>query len=156
MTSIALLSLVLLPLPLIIPSTARNQSLPQFYESLREFPCLPPSPTLLDRLSYLLHKIYFQYLVAGPGYVLQPAERICFDLFIMILLGATIWCAVLVSPPAIRMVYEGLTNSVLSGKQGALVSKADEEAVRIWSGNMSLSVRTIFEAASAVRNATGP
>ena len=78
---------------------------------------------------------------------MEPPERIFFDLFITILLGATIWCAVLVSPPLMQFIQEGLSRGLLSGKEAG----ASEEVVR-WSGNISLRVRTVFGTANAVRN----
>lgn len=152
MTTLPILPLlILIPLPLIIPTATKGSSLSQFYESLRELPCLPPSPTTLDRIRHEIHKIYFQYLVTGPGYVLEPVERIFFDTFILILIGAMIYCMVLVSPPVLRLIGGG----VLSGKGSIIANAATEEALSKWSGNMSLSVRTVFGTATAAgRNAT--
>lgn len=150
----SLLILTLLLLPFILPPTTQKQSLPQFYESLRQFPRLPRSPTLVDRLRYRSHKLYFHYLVTGPGYVLDPLERICFDLFMTVLFGAALWFALLVPPPLVRLLQQGLITGILGGNETELASAAGDEMVRFASGNMSLCVTTVFGTTSVASNGT--
>ena len=152
---ISLIIISLLLIPLVLPCSKKTASFLSFYESLRELPTLPPSPGLIDYLRYVFHKAYFQYLITGPGYVLEPAERIIFDLFITVLLGAMIWCAILVAPLLIRLVEVCVLDSA-SVKGDVPLSKEEEGAVSRWSGNMSLSVwAAIWTArASVARNVT--
>ncbi|KAF2261294.1 hypothetical protein CC78DRAFT_358140 [Lojkania enalia] len=140
--------LLLLPLPLILPT--KKKSIPAFYESLREMPRLPPSPTLFDRVRYIVHKAYFRYLVTAGGYVLEPVERICVDLFVMVLVCATVYCAVLFSPMVVKLL-DWIGTGSLVGLKNSAIDRGHEEALRKLSGNMSLSVRTVVGTASAVR-----
>lgn len=108
MTSLLLLtvSFTLTPLLLFafisIITSAQRTNLPtrlrDFYASLRTAPRLPPNATLSDRFRHACHRVYFRYLITGPGYALEPAERIVFDGFVAVLLGATVWCVSLFCP----------------------------------------------------------
>jgi hypothetical protein len=147
--------LLLLPLPLVIPSVAKGQSLTEWYDSLHKLPDLPHSPKSLDRLRYECHKLYFQYLVTGPAYVLDPAERIFFDMFILTLFGAIACCLLLLLPVLLNIISGGL----LSGSGRVVMSeRADASAMQKTLANMSLSIRTVAGTASvAQRNVTdGP
>ncbi|OCL02510.1 hypothetical protein AOQ84DRAFT_382613 [Glonium stellatum] len=62
-----------------------------FYTNLHDAPMPLPKPSPLQRLRYELHKIYFNYLVTGPGYVLQPVERVCLDCGMLTLIGALLY-----------------------------------------------------------------
>lgn len=152
MISPILLPLILLPLPLsIILPKKRTFDLPAFYESLRELPRLPSNPTLLDQIRYNVHRAYFQYLVTGPGYVLEPAERICFDALIFILLASLVWCASFLVAPVLLNVM----STSLLGTERASYGKADGMGVQNMS--MGFSVRRIFGPStevSVMRNVT--
>lgn len=129
-----LLLLILLLLPLIVSTATKKHSLLEFYQSLRQLPRLPDSPGALDRIRYECHKIYFQYLIIGPGYVLEPAERSILDAFIAVLLGAIvycyIYCMVLLLPAVLRLAEGG----ILSGRGHRVVQPVNIGVLQRWSG----------------------
>ncbi|KAF2122202.1 hypothetical protein BDV96DRAFT_594118 [Lophiotrema nucula] len=133
-----------LPSPTTRPHPSDNVQ--TLFTSLLRLPLRPPTlitrTHILDRIRYATHKIYFNYLVTGPAYLLEPAERICFDFFILVLLGAIAYCTFLLAPLFMRLF--GCLGKGVLGEQGIdVVERAAQEALVNWSGNMSFSVRRI-------------
>lgn len=146
-----LLLVLLLTSPFIILPAANGQSFHKWYDSLRELPRLSDSPTPFDRLRYEFHKIYLQYLVTGPGYVLETGERIFFDLFTLTLVGAILYCLILITPVLLRLFSSGL----LSGNvRVAMRERADPSTVRRSFANMSFSFRTVVGTAPTTQRNT--
>jgi hypothetical protein len=101
---------ILQPLiPLIIFALPSITFFLSFYKSLRSVPERPPaSASRIALLRYTFHKAYFQYLVTGPGYVLNPAERSVLDAFILILVVAAVYGGTLLGPAVckgVRMLW---------------------------------------------------
>jgi hypothetical protein len=119
-----------------------------YYKSLGAAPRLPRSPTPLDHIRYSLHKIYYQYTITFSGYMLDPAERLLFDVLLGLMLCATIWCSTLITPPLGRLVLHGLNGGVLDGPEAKDLGKVVVEG---WSGNMTMRV---MGSVGAVENCT--
>ena len=89
--------LALIPLSLLVP----GKTLWVFYTDLHNTPTLPPKPSPSQCLRYKTHKLYFNYLVTGPGYVLEPAERACLDCVTLALTDALLYCLYVFLPNAV-------------------------------------------------------
>ncbi|KAF2014314.1 hypothetical protein BU24DRAFT_410068 [Aaosphaeria arxii CBS 175.79] len=148
-TIIPLLHLLTLTLP--STKTISIQSPLQFYTSLTTFPRLPANPTPLDRLRYTCHRAYFQYLVTGPGYVLETPERLVMDAVVLTLLAAVMWCAALFGAMVWGVVGRGLLSSsavaLTPVAMGGCANLTDAGVVGVGEGlgvvaNLSVSVRT--------------
>jgi len=121
-----------------------------YYKSLGAAPRLPRSPTHIDHVRYSLHKIYYQYTVTFSGYMLDPAERLLFDVVLGLMLCATVWCSTLITPPLGRLVLHGLNSSFDSHEVNGL----GKVFVEGWGGNMTMTVTTGLGSVRTVDNCT--
>ena len=90
--------LALIPLSFLVPV----KTLWACYTDLYNTPTLPPKPLPSQRLRYKIHKLYFNYLITGPGYVLDLAERACLDCVALALTGALLYCLYVFLPNTVN------------------------------------------------------
>jgi len=87
-----------------LPPRSSPNSLGLLHRPPRNTPTLPPKPSPSQRLRYKFHKLYFNYLVTGPGYVLEPAERACLDGVALALTGALLYCLYVFLPNVVSVL----------------------------------------------------
>ena len=128
--------LALIPLSLLVPV----ETLWAFYTDLRNTPTLPPKPPPSQRLRYKIHKLYFNYLVTGPGHVLEPAERACLDCVALALTGALLCCLYVFLPNAVSALQ--LSNALRWGRKdsfGAGIGLKEDVVMAHMGMNQSLA-----------------
>lgn len=90
--------LALIPLSLLVPV----KTLWACYTDLCNTPTLPPKALPSQRLRYKIHKLYFNYLITGPSYVLDPAERAGLGCVALALTGALLYCLYVFLPNTVN------------------------------------------------------
>lgn len=122
-----------------------------FYKSLGAAPRLPPSPSPLDHIRYSLHKLYYQYMVTFSGYMLDPVERLLFDVLLAVMICAAVWCSTLITPPLGRLVLHRLSGGMLHDHEAKHLGRAVVEG---WSGNITMTVTTALGPMGIADNCT--